>query len=79
MKVVFNEITGETEKMLLIILTDDSGAEIEKYPIYVNKEMSKRLPVLGETLLKIKDIMSMIYNSGKNNENIEFETHKTQM
>lgn len=72
MKVVFKDVKGEDERMLFIIIIDDNGLEIEKYPIYLTKDMIKKLPVLEDTLINIKKIIELVYNSGKNNEKIDF-------
>ncbi len=72
MKLVFKDVKGEEERMLFIIIVDDDGSEIAKYPIYLTKEASEKLPVLQETFTKIKDIFELVYNSGKKNEKIEF-------
>lgn len=74
MKMVFRQVKGQDERMLFIILVDDNGLEFDKYPIYITKEMKEKLPVLEDTLLKIKDIIQMTYNSGKKGEKIEFVT-----
>lgn len=72
MKVVFKNAEGEKESMLFIILVDDEGTEITKYPIYINEEMTKKLPVLMDTYSSLPNIIEMIYNSGLNGEKIDF-------
>lgn len=72
MKLVFKDVQGDNERMLFIILVDDSGLEVKKYPIYLTKEMAAKLPVLQDTLIDIKDIFEIVYNSGKKDEKIEF-------
>lgn len=72
MKVMFKEAVGEKESMLFIILADDEGMELKKYPVYINEEMTKKLPVLMETYSTLPDLIKMVYNSGKNGEKIEF-------
>lgn len=72
MKVVFKDVQGQEERMLFIIILDDEGLEVKKYPIYLTKEAAEKLPVLQETFVDIKNLFEMIYNSGKNNEDIDF-------
>lgn len=72
MKLVFKDVQGDNERMLFIILVDDNGLEVKKYPIYLTKEMITKLPVLQDTLINIKDIFEIVYNSGKKDEKIEF-------
>lgn len=79
MKMIFKQVKGQDERMLFIILADDSGLELEKYPIYITKEMKEKLPVLEDTLLKIRDIIQMAYNSGKKDEKIEFITENVNI
>lgn len=79
MKMIFRQVRGQEERMLFIILVDDNGLELEKYPIYITKEMKEKLPVLEDTLLKIRDIIQMTYNSGKKDEKIEFITENVNI
>ena len=72
MKIMFKEINGDDESMKFIILADDDGVEIEKFPIYINKEMSQKLPVLIDSYKKIPEMFKMIYESGLKEEKIEF-------
>ena len=72
MKLVFKDVKGNDERMLFIIIVDDDGFEIKKYPIYLTKEMSAKLPVLQDTFTDIKQIFEFVYNSGKKKEELEF-------
>ena len=72
MKVVFKDVQGQEERMLFIIILDDDGLEIKKYPIYLTKDAAEKLPVLQETFVDIKNLFEMVYNSGKNNEQLDF-------
>lgn len=72
MKLVFKDVKGDEERMLFIIIVDDDGFEVAKYPIYLTKEAFEKLPVLQETFTKIKDIFELVYNSGKKKEDLEF-------
>lgn len=72
MKLVFKDVKGREERMLFIIIVDDDGLEIEKYPIYLSKDVSEKLPALQSTFTDIKNLFELVYNSGKNEENIEF-------
>lgn len=72
MKLVFKDVKGDEERMLFIIIVDDDGIEVAKYPIYLTKEASEKLPVLQETFTNIKDIFELVYNSGKKKEDLEF-------
>ncbi len=72
MKMMFKEVDGGDEAMKFIILADDDGVEVKKFPIYINKEMTKKLPVLAETYATLPDLFRMVYESGLNGETIEF-------
>ena len=72
MKVVFKDVQGQEERMLFIIILDDDGLEVKKYPIYLTKDSAEKLPVLQETFVDIKNLFEMVYNSGKNNEQLDF-------
>lgn len=72
MKVIFKDVQGQEERMLFIIILDDEGLEIKKYPIYLTKDAAEKLPVLQETFVDIKNLFEIVYNSGKNNEDIDF-------
>ena len=72
MKVIFKDVQGQEERMLFIIILDDDGLEVKKYPIYLTKDAAEKLPVLQETFVDIKNLFEMVYNSGKNNEDIDF-------
>jgi len=72
MKMLFKEVNGDEEAMRFIILADDDGVEIKKFPIYINKEMTAKLPVLSETYSTLPELFKMVYQSGINNEDIEF-------
>lgn len=72
MKICFKEIESTDESMRFIILVDDDNVEIKKFPIYINKEMTEKLPALLETYNDMPDIFRMVYESGLKQENIEF-------
>lgn len=72
MKMMFKEVNGNDEAMRFIILADDDGVEIKKFPIYINKEMAAKLPVLSETYVTLPELFKMVYQSGLNGEDIEF-------
>ena len=72
MKMLFKEVNGDEEAMRFIILSDDNGVEIKKFPIYINKEMTTKLPILSETYSALPELFKMVYQSGINNEDIEF-------
>lgn len=79
MKLIFKEAKAEKESMLFIILVDDEGNEIKKYPIYINEEMTKKLPILKETYSDLPSLIEMVYNSGKNNEKLEILSEKIEL
>ena len=72
MKMMFKEVNGNDEAMRFIILADDDGVEVIKFPIYINKEMAAKLPVLSETYGTLPELFKMVYQSGLNGEDIEF-------
>lgn len=72
MKIVFKNCVGDKEALMLTILVDDDGNEIKKFPMYVNEDVSRKLPALDETYTSLPDIIKMIYNSGRKGESIEF-------
>lgn len=69
---MFKEVSSKDEAMRFIILADDDGVEIKKFPIYINKEMTAKLPVLSETYVTLPELFKMVYQSGVNGEDIEF-------
>jgi hypothetical protein len=64
MKMMFKEVDGNDEAMRFIILADDDGVEVKKFPIYINKEMAAKLPVLSETYGTLPELFKMVYQSG---------------
>lgn len=72
MKMLFKEINGNEEAMKFIILADDDGVEIKKFPVYINKEMTAKLPILSETYSTLPELFKMVYESGLNKEKIDF-------
>lgn len=72
MKMLFKEVNGIEESMKFIILADDDGVEVKKFPIYINKEMTSKLPILSETYSTLPELFKMVYESGRNDEDIEF-------
>lgn len=72
MKIVFKNCIGDKEALMLMILIDDDGNEIKKFPMHINEDVSRKLPALDETYASLPDIIKMVYNSGRNGESIEF-------
>ena len=79
MKMMFKEVNGNEESMRFIILADDDGVEIKKFPIYINKEMTSKLPVLSETYATLPELFKMVYQSGIEGEDIEFIEENVNM
>ena len=79
MKMLFKEVNGQDEAMNFIILADDDGVEIKKFPIYINKEMATKLPVLSETYSTLPELFKMVYESGLNGEKIDFISEKVEL
>lgn len=79
MKILFKEINGNEEAMKFIILADDSGVEIKKFPVYINKEMTAKLPILSETYSTLPELFKMVYESGLNKEKIDFISESVEL
>lgn len=79
MKMLFKEINGNEEAMKFIILADDSGVEIKKFPVYINKEMTAKLPILSETYSTLPELFKMVYESGLNKEKIDFISESVEL
>lgn len=79
MKMLFKEINGNEEAMKFIILADDDGVEIKKFPVYINKEMTAKLPILSETYSTLPELFKMVYESGLNKEKIDFISESVEL
>jgi hypothetical protein len=71
---ITNFLSSDNEKMTVLFILDDNDAEIDRYSFYnepreldMSSELSKSLDRLPELLMKT-------YNSGLNQEHIEFIT-----
>lgn len=72
MKIVFKDCKSDKESLLLVILVDDNGNELKKFPVYLTDELSHKLPALDETYSSLADIVEMVYRSGLKGESIDF-------
>lgn len=62
------------ETMLFIILEDDDKNEILRLPLYLAADAVSSLPSLKDAFKNIPTLLNMIYESGKNNEEVKFIT-----
>lgn len=62
------------ETMLFIILEDENKNEILRLPLYLAADAVASLPNLEEAFKNIPILLNMIYESGKNNEEVKFIT-----
>lgn len=53
--------------------------ELLKLPFYLSKDAEKQLPQLRESFNELPKLLEMIYNSGKNGEDIEFTTENISL
>lgn len=74
MKVVFSKEEENDSKVTSISVIDDEGKILEEANIYTEKSFDEFFPGLYNVDEKIFSMMNHIYNSGINNESLEFET-----
>lgn len=71
-------ITQDKDQLLFLVLSEDNK-EYFRVPVYVSEETSEKMPQLGSAIKDLPKLMEMIYNSGKNNEEITFNTITDQI
>lgn len=69
-----NFISPTNEKMTVVFILDDENAEIDRYSFYNEQREIIIAPELKESIERLPELLQKIYNSGLNNENIEFIT-----
>lgn len=69
-----NFISPTNEKMTVVFILDDDNAEIDRYSFYNEQREISIAPELKESIERLPELLQKIYNSGLNNENIEFIT-----
>ncbi len=69
-----NFISPTNEKMTVVFILDDENAEIDRYSFYNEQREISIAPELKESIERLPELLQKIYNSGLNNENIEFIT-----
>lgn len=69
-----NFISPTNEKMTVVFILDDNNAEIDRYSFYNEQREISIAPELEESIERIPELLQKIYNSGLNNENVEFIT-----
>lgn len=60
--------------MTVIFILDDDNMEIDRMSFYVEPSKSNISPELESSIRKLPDFLQKMYNSGLNNENIQFIT-----
>lgn len=69
-----NFISPTNEKMTVVFILDDNNAEVDRYSFYNEQREISIAPELEESIERIPELLQKIYNSGLNNENVEFIT-----
>lgn len=69
-----NFISPTNEKMTVVFILDNDNAEIDRYSFYNEQREISIAPELKESIERLPELLQKIYNSGLNNENIEFIT-----
>ena len=69
-----NFISPTNEKMTVVFILDNENAEIDRYSFYNEQREISIAPELKESIERLPELLQKIYNSGLNNENIEFIT-----
>ena len=69
-----NFISPTNDKMTVVFILDDENAEIDRYSFYNEQREISIAPELKESIERLPELLQKIYNSGLNNENIEFIT-----
>lgn len=79
MKVVFNsEIDGDS-KLTEIQVIDDDFNVLESATIYAEKSFDSYYPGIFKSDNSLYSIMQHLYNSGKNQEEIDFELNEKEV
>lgn len=71
---VTNFLSSENEKMTVLFILDDDDAEVDRFSFYNEPRESSMSSELGKSLDRLPELLMKIYNSGLNQENIEFIT-----
>lgn len=64
----------DDEDGTIVFVSVGKDKELLKIPFYLSKEAEKQLPQLREGVNQLPKLLEMVYNSGKNNEEVEFST-----
>lgn len=67
-----NFLGKDGDKMVAVYLLSDEGEELERFTFYNAPSESKIEPELQSTLNRLPSFLKRLYNSGINNESIEF-------
>ena len=64
----------DDEDGTIVFVSVGKEKELLKVPFYLSKDAEQQLPQLREGINQLPKLLEMIYNSGKNNEEIQFST-----
>jgi hypothetical protein len=74
MKVISIKYLEKDETLLFVHVQDEDGTDLMVLPFYHEKEAVKKDIRLQESIDKLPQLLQMIYNTGKENIEVEFET-----
>lgn len=69
-----NFLSSDNEKMTVVFILDDNDAEVDRYSFYNKPQESNMSSELSLSLERLPELLQKVYNSGVNQENIEFIT-----
>lgn len=73
---VKTQICRNDEDTLMFIILDNNGNELLKEAIYIDNEYTKKMPTLKSIENDLPKLLEMVYNSGKNGEEVRFATEE---
>ena len=65
---------NDDDGSIVFITVEKEGKELLKTPFYLSKKAEEQLPQLKDGFESLPQLLEMIYNSGKNQEEILFKT-----
>lgn len=74
MNIKVSNFVGNEEQLTTIFILDDNNAEIKRYSFYNTPREMEMEPELRESFNDLPNLLKMIYNSGRKNEQLDFST-----
>lgn len=70
---------NDEDSSIVFITIEKDNKELLKVPFFLSKEAEAQLPQLRDGFESLPQLLQMIYNSGKNQEEISFKTENVSL